>query len=167
MDMLITGMHGQGNVGLLGCTDAQYLQHFAMWAFMGSPLIIGADIRNIDKPNKDTLLNHNLIAINQDEECRPAFCIANNNDLSFALAKILSGNKIAIGLFNICEAKENASSVYLYVSLDDLGIHSESGVSLKLTNAVTNESSGIYKDGFIFKVNANECKIFIGEIINE
>lgn len=167
MDMLITGMHGQGNVGLLGCTDAQYLQHFAMWAFMGSPLIIGADIRNIDKPNKDTLLNHNLIAINQDEECRPAFCIANNNDLSFALAKILSGNKIAIGLFNICEAKENASSVHLYVSLDDLGIHSESGVSLKLTNAVTNESSGIYKDGFIFKVNANECKIFIGEIINE
>ena len=55
--MLITGMHGSGNVGLNGCTDQQYLQHFAMWSFLGSPLIMGADLRKIDKTNKDILLN--------------------------------------------------------------------------------------------------------------
>ncbi|MFR6581321.1 MAG: hypothetical protein ACLURP_04320 [Ruminococcus sp.] len=57
MDMLITGMMGSGNVGLNGCTDQQYLQHFAMWSFLGSPLIMGADLRKIDKTNKDILLN--------------------------------------------------------------------------------------------------------------
>ena len=30
MDMLIVGMHGNGNVGMGGCTDEQYRQHFAM-----------------------------------------------------------------------------------------------------------------------------------------
>lgn len=49
MDMLITGMHGSGNVGLNGCTDQQYLQHFAMWSFLGSPLIDPpASVINID-----------------------------------------------------------------------------------------------------------------------
>lgn len=31
LDMLIVGMHGKGNVGIGGCSDEQYLQHFAMW----------------------------------------------------------------------------------------------------------------------------------------
>ena len=57
MDMLIGGMHGKGHVGLEGCTDAQYLQHFALWAFLGSPLIIGADLRSLDPVNKDVILN--------------------------------------------------------------------------------------------------------------
>lgn len=77
LDMLIVGMHGKGNVGIGGCSDEQYLQHFAMWSFLTSPLIIGADIRSIDAPNKATLLNKGLIAINQDEECCPAFLIEN------------------------------------------------------------------------------------------
>ena len=44
MDMLIVGMKNKGHVGLGGCSDEEYLMHFAMWAFMGSPLIIGCDI---------------------------------------------------------------------------------------------------------------------------
>ena len=71
--MLTVGMHGKGNVGIGGCSDEQYLQHFAMWAFLTSPLIIGADIRSIDGSSKATLLNKGLlIAINQDGECCPA-----------------------------------------------------------------------------------------------
>lgn len=96
MDMLITGMHGSGNVGLNGCTDQQYLQHFAMWSFLGSPLIMGADLRKIDKTNKDILLNKGLIAINQDEEYRPAFLVDNMGDKRYILAKLLSGNRIAL-----------------------------------------------------------------------
>ena len=40
MDMLIVGMHGKGNVGLAGCNDVQYQTHYALWAFLGSPLMI-------------------------------------------------------------------------------------------------------------------------------
>ena len=47
MDMLIVGMHGKGNVGLAGCSDVQYQTHYALWAFLGSPLMIGCDIREM------------------------------------------------------------------------------------------------------------------------
>jgi alpha-galactosidase len=165
LDMLITGMHGKGNVGLQGCSDIQYLQHFAMWAFMGSPLIIGADIRNIDAVNKRTLTNAGLIAINQDEECRPAFCVANDGQL-YTMMKLLKNGRIALGLFNINEKNDKNVGTKIYVSFDDLGIHSESGRAVKLTNAVTHEALGTFKDGGIFEVKPDECKILIGEIIN-
>lgn len=46
MDMLVVGMHGASNDGFItgskigGCTDQEYLTHFALWAIMGSPLIM-------------------------------------------------------------------------------------------------------------------------------
>jgi len=162
MDMLITGMHAKGNVGLQGCTDTQYLQHFAMWAFMGSPLIIGADIRNIDQVNKDIYLNKGLIAINQDKEYRPAFCIS-GNEKSYALAKLLSGGRIALGLFNVTEEDKHWDATNLQISFDDIGIHSSSGMALKMTDAVTGETIGTYKDGVAFHVGAYGCKIIIAE----
>ncbi|MGN0163216.1 MAG: glycoside hydrolase family 27 protein [Candidatus Ornithomonoglobus sp.] len=165
MDMLITGMRGKGNVGLQGCSDTQYLQHFAMWAFMGSPLIIGADIRNIDKENRAVLLNKGLIAINQDEECRPAFCVSDNGR-SYVLARFLSKGRFALGLFNTTDDDESWEASRLDVSFDDLGIHSCSGKAVRFKDAVTGEDAGVYKDGCIFHVEPYSCKIVIGEIIN-
>lgn len=97
MDMLIVGMHGKGNVGLDGCSDTQYLQHFAMWAFLGSPLIIGSDLRSLDQVNEKALLCKGLIAINQDEEYRPAFLLGHNGEKTYTMAKIMSGNRVALG----------------------------------------------------------------------
>lgn len=164
MDMLITGMHGKGNVGLKGCTDKQYLQHFAMWAFMGSPLIIGADIRNIDAVNEAVLQNEKLISINQDPECRPPFCIKNDDTKSYVLGKIMSGNRIAFGIFNLDQENEWAKN--MSISFDDLGIHSESGVGLRLTNALTGKEEGVFYDGYRCKVEKDECVIMIGELVN-
>lgn len=163
MDMLIAGMHGKGNVGLDGCSDAQYLQHFAMWAFMGSPLIIGADLRDLDETNQKTLLCKGLIAINQDEECRPAFLLGHNGEKTYTMAKILSGNRVALGFFNLDSANEWENT--MSISFDDLGIHSESGMALRLTDAVTGEDMGIYRDGIRCCVAVDECKILIGELV--
>ena len=70
MDMLVVGMHGASNDGFIGskiggCTDQEYLTHFALWAIMGSPLIMGCDLRKASEETKKTLLNKDLIAINQ------------------------------------------------------------------------------------------------------
>lgn len=165
MDMLITGMHGKGNVGLQGCSNKQYLQHFAMWAFMGSPLIIGADIRNIDDDNKAVLLNSGLISINQDDECRPAFCIW-NNDKAYVLVRLLSDGRIAVGMFNTTDSDKSWDASRLYISFDDVGIHSSDGMAIKLTDAITGEDMGVHKDGCIFHVEDYGCKIVIGEIVN-
>ena len=66
MDMLIVGMYGQGNVGLKGCNDTQYKTHYSIWALLGSPLMIGCDIRNMNDATRNILMNRDLIAINQD-----------------------------------------------------------------------------------------------------
>lgn len=163
MDMLITGMHGNGNVGLSGCTNEQYLQHFAMWAFMGSPLIIGADIRKLDEFNEKVYLNDGLISINQDPDCRPPFVVfKNEHNTTCVLAKILSGNKIAIGFFNMYE--ENEWLRNLSISFDDLGIHSESNMGLELTDAITGEKLGFFQDGYKLVLPKDHCKILIGEV---
>ena len=38
--------------------------HFALWAVMKAPLVIGADLRNIRKESLDILMNKELIAVN-------------------------------------------------------------------------------------------------------
>lgn len=162
MDMLIVGMNGKGHVGLGGCKNHEYLLHFAMWAFLGSPLIIGADIRNLDEESEKILLNKGLISINQDSECRPPFLIRENGKF-FTMMKILSGGKFAFAIFNLNE--ESGWTQNISVTFDDLGIHSNTPRKVKLTDAVTGEDLGIFKDGFITKVGVMECKICIGEII--
>lgn len=165
MDMLIVGMRGKGNVGLDGCSDVQYLQHFAMWAFLGSPLIIGCDLRSLDQANEKTLLCKGLIEINQDEEYRPAFLLGHNGEKTYTLGKIMSGNRVALGFFNLDAANEWENT--MSISFDDLGIHSESGVALKLTDAVTGENLGIYRDGYRCNVALDACKILVGELVCE
>ena len=164
MDMLIVGMHGNGNVGIGGCTDEQYLQHFAMWSFLGSPLIIGSDIRSIDDTNKATLLNRGLISISQDEADCPAFLIGKDEGKKYTFGKILSGNRVALAFFNI-NAKDDWSQ-NMSISFDDLGIHSESGIGLRLTDAVTGEDYGIFHDGYSTKLAVDGCRILVGELVN-
>lgn len=163
MDMLIVGMRGNGNVGIGGCTDEQYLQHFAMWSFLGSPLIIGSDIRNIDDTNKATLLNRGLISISQDEADCPAFMIGKDEGKKYTFGKILSGNRVALAFFNI-DAKDDWSQ-NMSISFDDLGIHSESGIGLRLTDAVTGEDYGVFRDGYSMKLPVDGSKILIGELV--
>lgn len=164
MDMLIVGMHGNGNVGIGGCTNEQYLQHFAMWSFLGSPLIIGSDIRSIDDTNKATLLNRGLISISQDEADCPAFMIGKDEGKKYTFGKILSGNRVALAFFNI--NAEDDWSQNMSISFDDLGIHSESGIGLRLTDAVTGEDYGVFRDGYSTKLAVDGCRILVGELVN-
>ena len=109
MDMLVVGMHGASNDGFIGskiggCTDQEYLTHFALWAIMGSPLIMGCDLRKASEETKKTLLNRDLIAINQDLEARGAYVIkplpdVYNENEAFILVKPLADGDLAIGIF--------------------------------------------------------------------
>ena len=78
MDMLVVGMYGGSNSDWIGskiggCSDNEYKTHFSLWSIMGSPLMIGCDFRNANQITKDILMNRDIIAINQDIECRGAY----------------------------------------------------------------------------------------------
>ena len=103
MDMLIVGMYGKGNVGLKGCSDTQYKTHFSIWALLGSPLMIGCDIRSMNEETKAILGNEELIRINQDSACRQPVKLQGiwAGDDMVLYARQLENGDVAIGLFNM------------------------------------------------------------------
>lgn len=60
--MLMVGVHDEH--GVYGYTEEEEKTHFALWAIMKAPLIIGADLRDIRQSSLDILKNRELIAIN-------------------------------------------------------------------------------------------------------
>ena len=163
MDMLTVGMHGNGHVGLGGCTSDEYKMHFAMWAFMGSPLIIGGDIRSLNAEDKATLQNKYMISINQDSECRPPFVVKKDfNDNVIRMIRLLDNGKFAYAIFNLGEASKWAQKVS--VMFDDAGIHSNTKRKIKVTDASDGKTIGSFYDGFTTIVKDNEFAMFICEI---
>ena len=163
MDMLIVGMNGKGNVALGGCEINEYLLHFAIWAFMGSPLIIGADIRNISDEAKDILQNKNLIALNQDSDALPPFLIGRygNGGMLVSMGRLLSDGRFAVGAFNLGDDGWKKAGI----SFSDVGIPVNSGIKVKLTDALTGENMGIYEDYYEEKIEPMHFRVAIGEIV--
>ena len=52
-------------------SDAEARSHFALWAAMKSPLLIGTDLDKLSQSNIDILKNKHLLAFNQDDTVGP------------------------------------------------------------------------------------------------
>lgn len=160
MDMLVVGMHGKGGneyISAGGCTDEEYQTHFSLWAMMNSPLIIGCDVRNLTDETKKILLNRDLIAINQDIECRSPFllnCVSNSPD-AFTLVKFLSNGDIAIGLFNMGDVP-----TLVCVDFWDMGLTLSSGRNLEFFDCIEHKLIGIKKERYAETVPAHGSKVY-------
>jgi alpha-galactosidase len=53
-------------VGNGGMTTNEYKSHFALWALLKSPLLIGCDITNMSADTRNILLSNEVIALSQD-----------------------------------------------------------------------------------------------------
>ncbi|AWB65978.1 alpha-galactosidase [Saccharobesus litoralis] len=84
-----------GNLPTLGENRA----HFAMWAMLAAPLIIGTDVRQLDQPILDILLNREIIAINQDPLAIQGFRYYQDEKLEIWL-KLLTGGDFALAFLN-------------------------------------------------------------------
>jgi alpha-galactosidase len=85
-----------GNGGLTG-TEAR--THFALWAMMAAPLLIGSDLRRATPETLDILTNRDLIAIDQDPLGRQA-AVVRNVDGRWVFSKPMAGGTHAVALFN-------------------------------------------------------------------
>lgn len=163
MDMLVVGMHGNGHVGMGGMTFEEYKTHFSIWCFLGSPLMIGCDIRNMDDETKQILFNKEIIAIDQDAAYRQPFTIGDSwgNREVWVMGRHLENGDIAIGMFNLCD-----SDAWPIFSLDALGLNRSTGMTLKMTDVWSGEEVKVSNEMFRLDcLPAHTCRVFRAKVV--
>ena len=161
LDMLTVGMYGKGNVGLGGCSDEEYRTHFALWCLFGSPLMIGCDIRGLSETSAALLKNRELIAIDQDAECRPPYAVINGGD-RMVFAKQLANGDYAIGYFNFYEKECDLACL-----LSEIGLPLGSGFSMEMTDVFTGEKLGVFTESCTCKVAAHGCRVLRAKLVKQ
>lgn len=114
-DMLMVGMNG--------LTDTMYKTHMTMWCMMNAPLMLGLDLRRVQKGDSlyRIIANEALIALNQDAlgiQAKRIFSslsaehpdteyIRDNNRVDI-LAKPLADGSVALSFINVSEEEQAA-----------------------------------------------------------
>lgn len=170
MDMLVVGMYGGSNSDFIGskiggCSDQEYKTHFSLWSIMGSPLMMGCDVRSANQITKDILMNTDIIKINQDYESRGAYKIAPepqwfNSNECFILVKALADGDLAIGIFNLSDGQKELSLQFW-----DMGLPYASGKSLSLYDCWEHKELGIYKERFAPTIPAHDCVVVRAKLV--
>lgn len=101
-----------------GMTAAEDRTHFAMWSLLASPLIMGNDVRNMDKETLKTLSNKEVIAVNQDPLGIQGLRFSNENNLEVWI-KPLKNDAWAIAFVNMTEQTKHLNFDWLKHSIGD------------------------------------------------
>lgn len=169
MDMLVVGMHGGSNndfIGTIGgCTDVQYKTHFSLWSMMGSPLMIGCDIRKANDTIKNILQNKDILAINQDREARGVYVLHPephwfHGQECYMLVKVLADGDLAIGFFNLSDSKRELPLMFW-----DLGLSIGSAKKLSLYDCWEHKDLGVFTERFAPTVDAHDCLVVRGKLV--
>ncbi len=168
MDMLVTGMNGSGNVGLAGCTPEEYRTHFSLWALLGSPMMIGCDIRSMDEPTRETLMNKEVLAINQDPAYNQAFDASANaakeeNEYPIYV-RLLDNGDYAIGLFNFSDVPSSRWMSYLL--MDTIGLPETTGKTLQLKELWTGEERKVTNGILTDAIPPHGCKLYRAQVVD-
>src|SRR3954468_17096463 len=88
---------GAGDFDASHLTEAR--SHFALWAMMNAPLLIGADLRKTPDALMEILGNADIIALDQDAAGNQATVAYDSSDLQI-LSKTLGNGDKAVAIFN-------------------------------------------------------------------
>ncbi|CAN8256872.1 unnamed protein product [Cochlearia groenlandica] len=108
-------------VGNGGMTKEEYRSHFSIWALSKAPLLIGCDLRSMDKVAYELLSNKEVIAINQDKLGIQGNKIKKDGDLE-VWSGPLSKKRVAIILWNRGSLPANITARWTDIGLDSSAI---------------------------------------------
>lgn len=147
-DMLYIG-HGDFDENHL--TEAR--SHFALWAVMSAPLMIGYDLRNAPDALLDIWGEEQIIAINQDPAGNQGV-LAHDDDKSQVIVKSLQDrSEKAVVLFN---RSDKVTSVTLRAS--DLNM--SAGKPISITNLWLDEEPDSFQGEKTFQLQPHQSLIF-------
>ncbi|WP_084580821.1 glycoside hydrolase family 27 protein [Kutzneria sp. 744] len=139
-------------IGNGGMSDVEYRSHFALWAEMAAPLIVGTEVRTMSAATKDILTNREIIAVDQDRLGAQGRPVSSTNGL-WVLTKPLADGSRAVTLFN-----ETASPATVTTTADAVGLgrafdyqvrdlfaHTTSESTGKITAALPAHGSAMYR----------------------
>jgi len=112
-DMLFIG---KGEFDADHLTEAR--SHFALWAMVSAPLLIGADLRTTPQSLMDIFGNAALIAIDQDPAGNQAVLAFDSDDFQILVKTLANGTK-AVALFNRSAAPTEAILTAQHLKLRD------------------------------------------------
>ncbi len=96
-------------------TDAEYRTHMTLWAMAAAPLLAGNDIRAMSPATRETLLNREAIAVDQDPLGKQA--TPRKQGTLETWVKPLADGSVAVAVVNLGPAEADA-----VVRLADLGL---------------------------------------------
>jgi alpha-galactosidase len=121
-DMLVVGHLGWGRFEKprpTSLTADEQLTHISLWALQAAPLLIGADMTQMDQWTIDLLGNREVIAINQDPLGKAAGRVWADN-WTQVWARPLSDGTMAVGLFNRAPAPMPVTVKFADLGLPDM-----------------------------------------------
>ncbi|HEX6975958.1 MAG TPA: glycoside hydrolase family 27 protein, partial [Vicinamibacterales bacterium] len=116
-DMLVVGKVGWGStLRDTRLTPNEQITHITLWSLQAAPLLIGADLSQIDKFTVDLLGNPEVLAVNQDVLGRAAGRLRGDGRTDI-WARPLADGTMAVGLFNRAPVAAKVT-----VTLKELGL---------------------------------------------
>ncbi|WP_413625669.1 glycoside hydrolase family 27 protein [Luteibacter sp. Lutesp34] len=89
-------------IGNGGMTADEYRTQMSLWSILPAPLLAGNDLRAMDAATKEILLNHEVIAVDQDPAGTPARRLETRGEVE-VLVRDMSDGSIVVGFFNRSE----------------------------------------------------------------
>ncbi|XP_044455288.1 alpha-galactosidase 3 isoform X1 [Triticum aestivum] len=144
-------------VGNGGMTFAEYRAHFSIWALMKAPLLIGCDVRNMTSETIEILSNKEVIQVNQDPLGVQGRRILGQGKggCREVWAGPLSGNRLAVALWNRC-----SETVNITMSLPAVGLDGSSAYSVRDLWKHETLSANVVGT-FGAQVDVHDCKMYI------
>ena len=137
----------------------------SMWAIMGSPLMIGCDIRGIEKDEEsmNILGNEEMLRINQDGAYRQIYRLKGiwNGPNGRIYVRHLEGGDLAIALLNMGDEERR-----MMFTLDELALPENCGKSLRLREVWSGEEFGVKNATFRTQVPAHACKLYRASVVD-
>jgi alpha-galactosidase len=151
-DMLIVGLHGRQKWMGAGCSDVEYRTHFSLWCLLSAPLVLGVDPSDMSPAVRQTVLNRELIAVDQDRLGRQAKRVTADGADCDIWVKPLADGTFAVGLHN--RGDEDAE---ISVNWATLGLSPDSSANVR--DLWTASDLGVCKGSITRKVGPHECAV--------
>ena len=161
MDMLTVGMYKKGNVAHGNAatqTFDEYKVQFASWCVLGAPLMLGCDIRSMDKDTLALVTNKELLKIDQDplalQPYMPETCWPNAEEPRVA-ARLLDGKDLALLFVNFGD-----SDAWGRFHLERVGLPYQSGLKLKMRDVFSKKVTYSGRDTVPYRIPPHTCQAY-------